>query len=87
MSMNKIPMKLTLLCGLAVAVVLVAGCGTPAHVDTGAIKAATFSFLHPGPLPEAAFSENLYVWNINFNGWSRVGPDASGVRAFALTQA
>jgi hypothetical protein len=40
-----------------------------------------------GPCPEAAFSENLYIWNINFNGWSRVGPDASGVRAFALTQA
>ena len=51
-------MKLTLLCGLAVAVVLVAGCGTPARVDKGAIKAATFSFLRPGPLPEAAFSEN-----------------------------
>jgi hypothetical protein len=33
---------------------------------------------------EAAFSENLSVWNMAFNGWSRVGPDASAVRAFAL---
>ena len=56
--MNKTTMKLTLLCGLVVAVVVIAGCKTPARVDTGAIKASTFSFLHPGPLPEAAFSEN-----------------------------
>jgi hypothetical protein len=35
--------------------------------------------------PAAVFSENLYVWHMNFNGWSRVGPDASDVRAFALT--
>lgn len=34
--------------------------------------------------PAAAFSENLYIWNMAFNGWSRVGPDASSVRAFAL---
>jgi hypothetical protein len=51
-------MKPTLLCAIAAAVVLTGGCKTPARVDTGAIKAATFSFLHPGPLPEAAFSEN-----------------------------
>ena len=31
-----------------------------------------------------AFSENLYIWNMAFNGWSRVGPDASATRAFAL---
>lgn len=37
-----------------------------------------------GACPEAAFSENLYIWNMNFDGWSRVGPDASFVRAFAL---
>ena len=42
----------------AAAVLLVAGCSTPTHVDRGPIKAATFSFLHPGPLPEAAFTEN-----------------------------
>lgn len=35
--------------------------------------------------PAAVFSENLYVWHMNYNGWSRVGPDASDVRAFALT--
>jgi hypothetical protein len=40
-----------------------------------------------GPCPEAAFSENLYIWNMNFNGWWRVGPDASAVRAFALVKA
>ena len=34
--------------------------------------------------PAAAFSENLYIWNMAFNGWNRVGPDASAVRAFAL---
>ncbi len=38
-----------------------------------------------GGCPEAAFSENLHVWHMNFNGWHRVGPDASAVRAFALT--
>jgi hypothetical protein len=34
--------------------------------------------------PDAAFSMNLYVWNMSFNGWERVGKDASFVRAFAL---
>jgi hypothetical protein len=34
--------------------------------------------------PEAAFSENLYIWNMAYNGWNRVGPDASAARAFAL---
>ncbi len=38
-----------------------------------------------GTCPAAAFSENLHVWNMAFNGWNRVGPDASAVRAFALT--
>ena len=38
--------------------VAIAGCSTPTHVDKGPIKAATFSFLHPGPLPEAAFTQN-----------------------------
>ena len=37
--------------------------------------------------PDAAFSENLYIWNMAFNGWNRVGPDASAVRAFALARA
>jgi hypothetical protein len=50
-------MKLTLLSGLAVAVIAIAGCSTPTKVDTGPIKASTFSFLKPGPLPEAAFAE------------------------------
>ncbi len=35
---------------------------------------------------EAAFSENLYIWNMAFDGWSRLGPDASAVRAFALAK-
>ncbi len=34
--------------------------------------------------PSAAFSENLYIWNMAFDGWNRVGPDANAVRAFAL---
>lgn len=34
--------------------------------------------------PEAAFSEQLYIWNMAFNGWERVGPDDSATRAFAL---
>jgi hypothetical protein len=34
--------------------------------------------------PDAAFSMNLDVWNMSFNGWTRVGRDASFVRAFAL---
>jgi hypothetical protein len=38
-----------------------------------------------GPCAEGAFSENLYVYHMNFNGWTRVGPDASAVWAFALT--
>ena len=50
-------MKMKLLVNMAVAVLLVAGCKTSTHVDKGPIKAATFSFLHPGPLPEAAFTE------------------------------
>jgi len=37
-----------------------------------------------GTCPEAAFSENLYIWNMNFSGWWRVGPDAEAVRGFAL---
>jgi len=37
-----------------------------------------------GECPEAAFSENLYLWNMAYNGWHRVGPDNSDVRAFAL---
>jgi hypothetical protein len=43
---------------LAVAVVLIGGCSTPTKVDKGPIKAASFNFLHPGPLPEAAFAAN-----------------------------
>jgi hypothetical protein len=37
--------------------------------------------------PAAAFSENLYIWNMAFNGWNRVGADANDVRAFALVPA
>jgi hypothetical protein len=50
-------MRLTVLSSLAAAAFVFAGCSTPAHVDSGPIKAATFSFLRPGPLPEAAFAE------------------------------
>jgi hypothetical protein len=40
-----------------------------------------------GSCTEAAFSENLHVWNMAFNGWHRVGADAGDVRAFALAEA
>jgi hypothetical protein len=56
--MNKTPMKMQLLSGLAIAVVVIAGCGTPTHVGGGSIKATTFSFVNPGPLPEYAFRED-----------------------------
>ena len=36
-----------------------------------------------GKCPKAAFND-LYVGNMAFNGWHRVGPDDSAVRAFAL---
>jgi hypothetical protein len=55
---NKLRMKMHLLSSLAVAVILLAGCSTPTHVDKGPIKATAFSFVKPGPLPEAAFREN-----------------------------
>ena len=58
MDMYKLPMKMQLLFGLAVAVVVIAGCATPTHVDKGPIKATTFSFVNPGPLPEYAFRED-----------------------------
>ena len=48
-------MKMQLLSGLAVAVVVIAGCSTPTHVNKGPIKATTFSFVNPGPLPEYAY--------------------------------
>jgi hypothetical protein len=59
--------------------------GLPGTVSTvgGSLQLVTDLL---GPCPEAAFSENLYIWNMNWNGWSRVGPDASFVRAFGLTQ-
>jgi len=44
--------------GLAVAVLSILGCKTPTNINTGPIKASTFSFVKPGPLPEAAFTEN-----------------------------
>lgn len=34
--------------------------------------------------PDAAFSMNLYVWNMAFDGWQRIAKDDSAVRAFAL---
>jgi hypothetical protein len=58
MDMTKILMKLSLWSGLAFAVILVSGCATPTHVDKGSIKATTFSFVNPGPLPEYAFRED-----------------------------
>ena len=62
--MNKLPMKMQLFSGLAVAVVMIAGCSTPTHVDKGPIKATTLSFVNPGPLPEYAFRENRKQVNI-----------------------
>ena len=58
MDTYKAPVSLKLLAGVAIAVVAIAGCSTPSHVDKGPIKAGTFSFLRPGPLPDAAFAEN-----------------------------
>jgi uncharacterized lipoprotein YajG len=51
-------MRTNLLIGLAVAALVLAGCKTPTRVDKGPIKASTFSFLRPGPLPEAAYAES-----------------------------
>jgi hypothetical protein len=51
-------MKIKLWLNMAAVALVVVGCKTPTHVDKGPIKAATFSFLRPGPLPEAAFTEN-----------------------------
>jgi len=59
MKMNKFTARMQLLSGLAVAVMLIAGCSTPTHVNKGPIKATSFSFVNPGPLPEYAFKENL----------------------------
>ena len=56
--MKNTPARLTVLSGLAAAAFMFAGCSTPTHVDKGPIQATTFNFLHPGPLPEAAFTEN-----------------------------
>ena len=51
-------MKLSVWSGLVVAAVVIAGCSTPTRVDKGTIKATTFSFVNPGPLPEYAFRED-----------------------------
>ncbi len=51
-------MRMKLLVGTIAAALMVVGCKTPTHVNKGPIKATTFSFLRPGPLPEAAFTEN-----------------------------
>ena len=58
MEMIKTPMKLSVWSGLVVAAVVIAGCSTPTRVDKGSIKATTFSFVNPGPLPEYAFRED-----------------------------
>jgi hypothetical protein len=50
-------MKMKFWFSMAAVVLVIAGCKTATHVDKGPIKAATFSFLRPGPLPEAAFAE------------------------------
>jgi hypothetical protein len=51
-------MSLKLMSGLAAVAFVIAGCSTPTHVNKGPIKATTFSFVRPGPLPEAASSAN-----------------------------
>ena len=76
-------MKAKLLSGLAVAAIVFAECSTPTHVDTGTIRAATFSFLRTGPLPEAAFAEkrqqvNAFVQEAIANNLA-----AKGIRAVA----
>jgi hypothetical protein len=58
MEMIKTPMKLCVWSSLVVAAVVIAGCSTPTRVDKGTIKATTFSFVNPGPLPEYAFRED-----------------------------
>jgi hypothetical protein len=56
-------MKIHFLCGLAIAAAWITGCSTPTHVDKGPIKATTFSFVNPGPLPEYALKENVQQVN------------------------
>jgi hypothetical protein len=56
--MKKLPMQMQFWCGLLLAPVIIAGCSTPTHVNKGSIKATTFSFVNPGPLPEYAFRED-----------------------------
>lgn len=83
MTMNKMPMKLKLLSGLAATVIVLAGCSTPTHVDKGPIKAATFSFMRPGPLPEAAFRENRQQVNAFVQEAITDNLTAKGVRRVA----
>jgi len=51
-------MKMKLFVSTIAAALMVVGCKTSTHVDKGPNKATTFRFLQPGPLPEAAFTEN-----------------------------
>jgi hypothetical protein len=76
-------MKAKLLSALAVAAIVFAGCGTPTHVDTGTIKAATFSFLRTGPLPEAAFAERRQQVNAFIQEAISNNLAAKGLRAVA----
>ncbi len=55
--MTRIHMRTQLLFGVAVALIAVAGCKTPAKVDKGPIRASTFSFIRPDPQAQAAFAE------------------------------
>jgi len=58
MDITKLLRTLTLWSGLAAAALMLASCATPTHVDKGTIKAASFSFVNTGPLPEYAFRED-----------------------------
>jgi len=52
-------MKIILTTFLATVLFVLTGCSsTPTHVDKGPIRAATFNFFHPGPLPDAAAAAN-----------------------------
>ncbi len=76
-------MKTNLILGLAVTLLVVVGCKTPTHVDKGPIKARTFSFLHPGPLPEAAYAEKRQEVHAIIHEAIANNLAAKGVRAVA----
>ncbi len=76
-------MRTNLIFGLAIALFVLVGCKTPTHVDKGPIKASTFSFLRPGPLPEAAYAEKRREVHAIIQEAIASNLAAKGVRAVA----